>query len=116
RPQVLNRVVLSLNPPGSKSPRPTGPTNPLYRALQQDVLINADYYSDTPSILGATLGFTNILGVPGLSPGSSQAEALARRAGGAWEALSSPSAEGASLRAYTSNASVSGIAANYGYP
>src|SRR5690606_16483064 len=33
RPKVLNRVVLSLNPPGSKSPHPTGPTNPLYRIL-----------------------------------------------------------------------------------
>ncbi|WP_337177876.1 hypothetical protein [Paludisphaera sp.] len=116
RPQVLNRVVLSLNPPGSKSAHPTGPTNPLYRALQQDVLVNADYYSDTPSILGATLGFTNILGVPGLGVSSSQAEALARRAGGSWETLSGSSAGTASLRAYTSNAAVSGIATNYGYP
>lgn len=116
RPKVLNRVVLSLNPPGSKSARPTGPTNPSYRNLQQDVLINADYYSDTPSILGATLGFTNILGVPGLGVSSEYDQALARKAGGAWRTLSSSSAEVASLRAYTSNAAVSGIAANYGYP
>lgn len=116
RPQVLNRVVLSLNPPGSKSPHPTGPTNPLYRILQRDVLINADYYGDTPSILGASLGFTNILGVPGLGATSTYGQALARRAGGAWEALSSSSAGTASLRAYTSDAAVSGIASNYGYP
>ncbi|WP_165251303.1 hypothetical protein [Paludisphaera soli] len=116
RPQVLNRVVLSLNPPGSKSPQPAGPTNPLYRSLQQDVLINADYYGDTPSILGASLGFTNILGVPGLGVSSTYGQALARRAGGSWETLSSSSAGAASLRAYTSDAAVSGIATNYGYP
>jgi hypothetical protein len=115
-PRVLNHVVLRLNPPGSKSPRPTGPTNPLYKLLQQDVLINADYYSNTPSILGASLGFSHILGVPGLSGTTSADELLARKAGGSWETLGSPSASTASMRAYTSAASVSGIATNYGYP
>src|SRR4029078_8890063 len=60
-PQALNRVVLRLNPPGSKSPYPTGPPNPLYKLLKQNVLINADYYTNTPRILGALLGFTHIL-------------------------------------------------------
>lgn len=115
-PEVLNRVVLRLNPPGSKSPHPTGRTNPLYRLLQQDVLINADYYGDAPSILGASLGFTHILGVPGLNGTTTSDEVLARRAGGSWETLSSPNAGTASMRAYTSNASVGGIATNYGYP
>ena len=59
--------MLRLNPPGSKSPHPTGRPNPLYKMLKQNVLINADYYSNTPSILGASLGFTHILGVPGLN-------------------------------------------------
>ena len=115
-PQVLNSVVLSLNPPGSKSPFPTRPANPLYKMLKQDVLINADYYSNTPSILGASLGFTHILGVPGLGATTTYGEALARNAGGSWETLSSSSASTASLRAYTSDASVNGIAENYGYP
>lgn len=115
RPRVLKQVVLKLNPPGSKSPEPTGEPNPLYELLREDVLINADYYSDTPEILGASLGFTHILGVPGLSGTTSTDEALARAAGGSWETLSSPSADTASQRAYTSNASVPGIAANYGY-
>jgi hypothetical protein len=112
----LHRVVLRLNPPGSKSPHPTGQSNPLYRLLKQDVLVNADYYSETPSIIGASLGFTNILGVPGLGAASTYGQALARRAGGSWEALSSSSASTASLRAYTSDAAPSGIATNYGYP
>lgn len=115
-PRVLNGVVLSLNPPGSKSPPPTGRANPLYELLKQDVLINADYYSTTPSILGASLGFSHILGVPGLGAATTRGEALARKAGGSWETLSSPSASSASLRAYTSDAAVNGIAENYGYP
>ena len=78
-PQVLNRVVLRLNPPGSKSPYPTGQPNPLYKLLKQNVLINADYYSNTPSILGALLGFTHILGVRGLNGTTTSDEVRARR-------------------------------------
>lgn len=115
-PRVLNRVVLSLNPPGSKSPHPIGGPNPLYLLLKQNVLINADYYSDTPRILGASLQFSHILGVPGLSGTTTSDELLARKAGGSWETLSSSSASTASTRAYTSAAAVSGIALNYGYP
>ncbi len=116
KPRILNQVVLRLNPPGSKSRQPIGRPNPLYKLLKQDVLINADYYSDTPEILGASLGFTHILGVPGLTGTTSTDQALARHAGGSWETLSSSSASSASLRAYTSDASVDGIATNYGYP
>lgn len=114
--QVLEHVVNRLDPPGSKSPYPTGKPNPLYMQLKQNVLINADYYSNIPKILGASLGFTHILGVPGLTGTTTADEALARKAGGSWETLSSPSASTASMRAYTSDASVSGIATNYGYP
>lgn len=116
RPQVLTRVVRKLDPPRSKSPEPTGEPNALYELLREDVLTNADYYSDTPEILGASLGFTHILGVPGLTGTTSTDEALARAAGGSWETLSSSSASTAPTRAYTSAASVDGIAANYGYP
>ncbi len=116
KPQVLKQVVLALNPPGSKSPYPTGQPNPLYKLLKKNVLINADYYSNTPQILGASLGFTHILGVPGLSGTTTADELRARSAGGAWETLSSPTASSASMRAYTSDAALSGIATNYGYP
>ncbi len=113
--QVLNHVVLALNPPGSKSAHLTGQPNALYKQLKQNVLINADYYSNTPSILGASLGFTHILGVPNLSGITTSDELLARKAGGSWETLTSSSASTASMRAYTSDASLSGIATNYGY-
>src|SRR5262249_7556010 len=85
------------------------------QTLKRNVLINADYYSDTPRILGASLGFTHIIGVPGLN-GTKGTEALARRAGGTWETLSSPSASTAALRAYTSDIPVRAVAVAYGYP
>jgi hypothetical protein len=115
-PRVLTHVVARLDPPRSESPYPTGKPNPAYMLLKQNVLINADYYRATPGILGASLGFTHILGVPGLTGTTTSDEVLARKAGGSWETLSSPSASTASLRAYTSDAAVSGIATNYGYP
>lgn len=116
KPQVLKHVVRRIDPPRSKSSEPTGEPNALYDLLREDVLINADYYSNTPEILGASLGFTHILGVPGLNGTTSTDEALVRAAGGSWETLSSSSASTASLRAFTSAASVDGIASNYGYP
>ncbi|AGA28809.1 hypothetical protein [Singulisphaera acidiphila] len=111
---ILRAVVTRLTPPGSFSPPPQGPTNPLYRSLLQDVLINADYWESTPKILGAGLGFTHIIGVPGLN--GSQPEVTSRKAGGPWETLSSPSASTAALRAYTSAISPNGVASGYGYP
>ena len=112
--QVLNHVVKKLSPPGSKSSTPTGRPTASYELLKKNVLINADYWSSTPSILGASLGFTNIIGVPGLN-GTNGTEALARRAGGTWETLTSASASTAALRAYTSAISPSGVALAYGY-
>ncbi len=77
-PQVLNQVVLSLNPPGSKSTYPTGQPTSSFKMLKQNVLINADYYSNTPSIMGASLGFTHILGVPGLNGTTTSDQVLAQ--------------------------------------
>jgi hypothetical protein len=75
-------------------------TNPIYQTLKQDILINADYWFYTPKIIGAGLGFTQILGVPGVdtTPASQQAVI---DAGGAWEVLSTTNSNPA-LRAYTS--------------
>lgn len=81
--------------------------NPLYDILMQDVLINADYWTTEPQILSASLGFTQILGVPGLSV-SATGQAVNAKFGGAWEVLSTTNADPA-LRAYTSSASSQGI-------
>ncbi|WP_406697976.1 hypothetical protein V5E97_03890 [Singulisphaera sp. Ch08] len=111
---ILRAVVARLTPVGSFAPPPRGPLNPIYQTLLQDVLINADYWEDSPKILGAGLGFTHIIGVPNLN--GSQAEAFSRRAGGAWETLSGSSASTAALRAFTSAISPNGVATGYGYP
>ncbi|QDV38048.1 hypothetical protein [Tautonia plasticadhaerens] len=113
-PGALRAVVDRLTPPGSFTPPPSGPLDPIYRTLLQDVLVDADYWEDTPRILGAGLGFTHIIGVPGLN--GPQPEASTRAAGGAWETLSSPSASNAALRAYTAAISPNGVATGYGYP
>ena len=76
--------------------------NVLYEALMQDVLINADYWTTEPKILSASLGFTQILGVPNLST-SEEGQAANAQFGGAWEVLSTTNPDPA-LRAYTSSA------------
>jgi hypothetical protein len=40
--------------------------------LKQDVIVNADVWAKRPKMMAAGLGFTNIIGVPGLTrrPGS----------------------------------------------
>ena len=54
-------------------------------SLMQDQLVNADYWETEPRILAAGLGFTDIIGVPGLDSSdldTQKASTLA--AGGAW--------------------------------
>lgn len=75
--------------------------NPYYDSLMQDILINADYWTVKPQIIGAGLGFTQILGVPNLSS-TTEGQAANAAFGGAWEALSSTNAN-PPLRAYTAS-------------
>jgi hypothetical protein len=42
-------------------------TPPTYRALMQDILLEADYWEDEPRILAVGLGFTDVNGTPGVS-------------------------------------------------
>jgi hypothetical protein len=92
------------------------PPNPLYVSLMQDVLTNADYWESEPRILAAGLGFTDIIGVPGLeSSDLSVQRQSALDAGGAWNIVTS-NATSISQRAYTSATAPSGVAINYGWP
>jgi hypothetical protein len=87
-----------------------------YQTLQQDVLINADYWESEPRILGAGLGFTEIIGVPGLASSNLDRQKQAvLEAGGAWEMLTT-TASTIALRAYTSAASPTNVAFGYGWP
>lgn len=81
--------------------------NVLYEALMQDVLINADYWTAEPRILSASLGFTQILGVPDLST-SEAGQAANAQFGGAWQVLSTTNPN-PPLRAYTSSVTPMGM-------
>lgn len=60
-------------------------TSKSYQELMQDVIINADLWSKQPKMLAAGLGFTNIIGVPGLDASNpALSKALLQRIGGAW--------------------------------
>ena len=83
--------------------------------LRQDVLINADLWDTKPRMMAAGLGFTNIVGVPGLTADDlTRSEALVRRAGGAWNPVEcSP---GTSLAPWTSASTPQQVAVAYGGP
>jgi hypothetical protein len=92
------------------------PPNPLYLSLMQDQLTNADYWEAEPRILAAGLGFTDIIGVPGLDSSdldTQKASTLA--AGGAWNIVVTTMTTIAQ-RAYTSAISPTGVATGYGWP
>ena len=90
--------------------------DPAYRLLQQDVLINADYWEEEPRILAAGLGFTTILGVPGLASTDQSVQRMSvLDAGGAWNTVTTTMTTIAQ-RAYTSAASPQGMATGYGWP
>ncbi len=85
-------------------------TSALYEFfLQRDVLINADLWDEEPKIIGAGLGFTKILGVPGL--GTPYGEFICRAFGGTWNEVDG---ENVPLRAFTSAATPLQIRVGYG--
>lgn len=92
------------------------PPNPLYVSLMQDQLTNADYWEAEPRILAAGLGFTDIIGVPGLDSSdldTQKSSTLA--AGGAWNVVVTTLATIAQ-RAYTSAIGTNAIPSGYGWP
>ncbi len=100
----------------SESARLGSPTL-TYQQLHQDVLINADYWELQPRILGAGLGFTDILGLPGLlSTNVSVQEAAVRRAGGGWNDVNVSDQASVDIRARASAASPAAVAISYGWP
>jgi hypothetical protein len=91
---------------------------PTYQTLKQDILINADIWDPEPKMLSAGLGFTDILGVEGLTSNDLvTSEQVVRAAGGAWNTPDcSTTGATPSLGAYTSAASPSAMAFGFGYP
>lgn len=93
---------------------PDAGTQPYQTFLQQDLLVNADLWDTQPRMIAAGLGFTNIIGVPGLGQGTpEQDEALSRAAGGAWNLVTGSMPN---LRAFTACSSPDQVAITYGWP
>lgn len=91
------------------------PPNPLYVSLMQDVLTNADYWEAEPRILGAGLGFTDIIGVPGLESSDLDTQRQSTLdAGGAWNIVVT-TATTIAQRAYTSAIAPNTIPSGYGW-
>lgn len=88
-----------------------------YEVLREDVLINADLWADEPMMMAAGLGFTEIIGVPGMTVDDlGLSESLARAAGGTWNTLVCGPDEEPSLGNYTSAATPEAIATFWGEP
>lgn len=103
-------------PACSGGPSPGVPPTGTYLTLREDVLTNADYWEDEPRILGAGLGFTDIIGIPGLSSSDLNTQRLSvLDAGGAWNTVVT-TVNPIPQRAYTSAVTPSGVANNYGWP
>ena len=92
-------------------------SSPTYRLLKQDVIVNADVWGRRPKMMAAGLGFTNIIGVPGITTDDlARSEQLVRAAGGAWNTIACASGESPTLAAYTSASTPQQVANAYGHP
>jgi hypothetical protein len=92
------------------------PPNPLYVSLMQDQLTSADYWENEPRILGAGLGFTDIIGVPDLDSSDLDTQRAGTvAAGGAWNVVVTTMTSIAQ-RAYTSAIGPNGVTSGYGWP
>lgn len=107
-------VQLALTPGQSVTIDDPDPGTATYQTLKQDILINADLWETQPRMIAAGLGFTDIIGVPGLNTSDPiEAERLARAAGGTWNVITGSMPN---LRAFTSALSPNQVAVTYGWP
>jgi hypothetical protein len=113
----LALAVLALAAGAAPSAADTGEPTATSQLLRQDVLINADIWERQPRMMAAGLGFTNIIGVPGLSVDDlAGSEARARAVGGTWNTVSCATGETPALSAYTSASTPEQVAFAYGFP
>ena len=87
-----------------------------YRVLRRDVIINADIWNRKPEMMAAGLGFTNIIGVPGITTSNVPlSRTLTVLAGGAWNSnVHCSNGQTPPLSSYTSAATPSAIRSTYG--
>jgi hypothetical protein len=92
-----------------------GKTPPTYKALRQDVIINADIWARKPEMMAAGLGFTNIVGVPNLSTSDvTLSKTLAVLAGGTWNNVRCRNGQTPPLASYTAASTPQGVRLYWG--
>lgn len=83
--------------------------------LREDKLVNADLWDTQPRMMAAGLGFTDIIGVPGLDVDEPQSSATrARLAGGTWNVIECEASTVAELHSFTSAATPEAVETTYG--
>ena len=108
-------LVLALAAPAA-APAQAGPTA-TSQLLHKDVLVDADLWSRTPKMLAAGLGFTNIIGVPGIGTDDlAGSEQTVRAVGGTWNTIACAPGETPPLSAYTSASTPQQVAFSFGFP
>jgi len=86
-----------------------------YQVLREDVIVNADMWDTEPRMMAAGLGFTTIIGVPGLTTDDLPlSKTLTELAGGAWNTVQCGAGEQPTLENYTSAATPSAVNNTYG--
>lgn len=88
----------------------------LFDVLNLDIAINADLWDSEPKMMAAGLGFSNIIGVQGVTGVDATSELLAIEAGGSWNTLTGCGNVTPALGNYTTVQSTSAILAIAGPP
>ena len=87
-----------------------------FDVLNLDIAINADLWDSEPKMMAAGLGFSNIIGVQGVTGVDATSEQLAIEAGGSWNTLTGCGNVTPALGNYTSVFSTSAILTIAGPP
>jgi hypothetical protein len=117
---VLLAISAAAALPATAASRPAAPASSklpyTYRVLRRDVIINADIWNRKPEMMAAGLGFTSIIGIPGISTGDVPlSRTLTVLGQGTWNSnVHCSDGQTPPLASYTSAATPSSIRSLYG--
>lgn len=117
RKPLLAAVLAGLVVPAAAAAQGQDQPTPTSQLLHRDVIVGADLWDRRPRMMAAGLGFTNIIGVPGITTDDlTGSEATVRAVGGAWNTVSCGQGETPALNAYTSANTPQAVALTFGFP
>ena len=86
-----------------------------YELLRRDTIVNADLWDREPRMMAAGLGFTNIIGVPGITAEDpTLSKTLVELAGGTWNTVKCAAGQEPTLSNYTATVESSSLRNAYG--